>query len=581
MLRCALLGLVCSAAVLGDEYDLVVSLKQHRLRDLETLFWQIATPGSPEYLQHRSPTQLADLIGATPDELRGVRTWLESSGGTNVRVSALRDSVTATFDSSSSSSSSSSLQLTSRGLPHPSTHPAAVDFVLRRDAAAPAAAIDSARRRPAAAEEAQQSSSQQSSSQQSSYNIKTIKQAYGIPTDLAATNGATTQMVWGPGTFGYSPAALKVFALEQCPLMNTRKVAFDTPNHGKSGGDNFGEGTLDVHMIASFGLNVSTLVSNTNTSASTEETTGFGAALLDFVTSLAARPAGKAMPHVLSMSLGSLSGASCALLCARAAATRKHTLAECEAYIATQRQVCMFLSPAQSARINVGLQVLGARGVTVLGSSGDGGSHFSFGKFSGGANDIAATLNEISCANQIPVFPTASPYVVSVGGEMWDGSDPAKPITWAGFGGGSGGGFSIQFPAPAHQAKSVAAYLSSTEGLPPASGFNASQRAYPDMSAVGVSGTSQSCPITAGIWAMITDARLNAGLPPLGFVAPRLWQVAEQFPGEAFEDITEGNSKTSCSNGFPAAKGWDPDTGWGRPVWAGMMKHFASDSLLL
>jgi tripeptidyl-peptidase-1 len=276
------------------------------------------------------------------------------------------------------------------------------------------------------------------------------------------------------------------------------------------------------------------------------------------------------------MSLGSLSGASCALLCERAAATKRHTVAECEKYITTQRQVCMFLSPAQAARIDTALMVLGTRGVLVLGSSGDGGSHFSFGKFSGGSGGIAATLNEISCNNQIPVFPTASPYVVSVGGEMWEGGDAAKPITWSGFGGGSGGGFSIAFPAPAHQAKSVAAYLAGP-GMPPASGFNASQRAYPDMSAVGVSGTSQSCPITAGIWSMITDARLNAGLRPLGFVAPRLWATAEQYSGEAFEDITKGNSKTTCDNGFPAAVGWDADTGWGRPIWAGMMQHLATD----
>jgi hypothetical protein len=84
---------------------------------------------------------------------------------------------------------------------------------------------------------------------------------------------------------------------------------------------------------------------------------GFGAALLDFVTSLAARPT---LPHVLSMSLGSLSGASCELLCAKAAATGEHTLAECQAYIRTQRQVCMFLSTAQTARIDTGLQVRSA-----------------------------------------------------------------------------------------------------------------------------------------------------------------------------------------------------------------------------
>ena len=45
---------------------------------------------------------------------------------------------------------------------------------------------------------------------------------------------------------------------------------------GTAGGDNYGEGNLDVRMIAAFGLNVHTIVSNTNTSKSTEEGNGFG-----------------------------------------------------------------------------------------------------------------------------------------------------------------------------------------------------------------------------------------------------------------------------------------------------------------
>jgi len=203
------------------------------------------------------------------------------------------------------------------------------------------------------------------------------------------------------------------------------------------------------------------------------------------------------------------------------------------------------------------------------------GSHFSFGSFSGGSNGISDDLNSISCKNQIPVFPTASPYVLSIGGEMWDG-DSSKPITWAGYGGGSGGGFSIQFDAPEHQKNTVADYLAK-DGMP--GGFDPSKRAYPDISAVGVSGTSQSCPITAGIISQIIDMRLNNGLGGLGFVAPRIYAVAEQFPGEAFEDIVGGNSCTSCGeeNGFPATEGWDANTGWGRPIWPGMVKHFASD----
>jgi len=236
----------------------------------------------------------------------------------------------------------------------------------------------------------------------------------------------------------------------------------------------------------------------------------------------------------------------------------------------------MFLTTDQQARINTAFQVLGLRGVSIFGSSGDGGSHFSFGRFGGGA--LAQTLNEISCQYQMPVFPTTSPYIVSVGGTMWEGSS-ASPTTWAGFGGGSGGGFSWEFGMPAHQKAAVGTYLQKASDLPPSTSFNQTGRAYPDISAIAVEGTSQSCPIMAGIFSMITDARLNAGLPPLGFVAPRIWKLAQQYPGEVFEDVSSGNSKTSCDNGFQSLKdSWDPNTGWGRPIWSGMMKHLAADS---
>ena len=62
-------------------------------------------------------------------------------------------------------------------------------------------------------------------------------------------------MVWGPGTFGYSPSALRLFKLEEGVAINMDKIHFDTKNHGESGGDNFGEGSLDVRMISSFGMN--------------------------------------------------------------------------------------------------------------------------------------------------------------------------------------------------------------------------------------------------------------------------------------------------------------------------------------
>ena len=139
--------------------------------------------------------------------------------------------------------------------------------------------------------------------------------------------------------------------------------------------------------------------------------------------------------------------------------------------------------------------------------------------------------------------------------------------------------FVDHFDMPEHQKATVAAYLEK-DGMPPSSSFDSSKRAYPDISAIAVDGTSQSCPIMAGILSMLIDMRLNAGLPGLGYVAPRIYQVAERFPGEAFEDIIGGNSCTSCDNGFPATEGWDADTGFGRPIWSGLVKHFANDDAL-
>jgi len=248
---------------------------------------------------------------------------------------------------------------------------------------------------------------------------------------------------------------------------------------------------------------------------------------------------------------------------------------EVRQYLQEQRQVCMFLSREQVRRINTGFQLLGLRGVSVFGSSGDGGSHFSFQPFSGGA--IADELNRVSCTYQMPVFPTTSPYVTSVGGTDWSGyfyPNPSKPKAWS----GTGGGFSWEFGAPPHQKAAVSAYLQGTSGLPPSSSFNAAGRAYPDVSAIGVQGTSQSSPLVVGIFSLVTDHRLNAGLPPLGFLGPRLYQVMSDFPGEAFESVNYGNTKTDCDSGFPAQQGWDPVTGWGRPRWQGLLKHFGSDS---
>ena len=521
-------------------------------KDLEDAFWAIARPNSDRYAKHMTTDEIVHILGASKDHIAAAKSWLAENGASQLSVSLLEDTVTGKVPCS---------RVDALGSP-----PINVDFVLRRKPSG----------KP---NDTLHSKSKEFKSFGSGYTISAQKKAYGIPVDLAAQNETTRQMVWGPGSFGYSPSELENLKNSQVPLLNLEKVLFDTKHHGTPGGDNWGEGNLDVQMITSFGLNITTIVSNTNTSSSTEEGNGFGAAMLDFLTELSSR---STLPHVLSLSLGSLSGYSCDLLCDRVS-EMGHTKEACNSFLQEQRQVCMFLTKAQTSRISTALKVLGVRGVSVFGSSGDGGSHFSFEKFSGGGA-LSDALNEVSCNYTVPVFPTTSPYIVSVGGTSWKGlfvPDPTKPVAWS----GSGGGFSWTFDSLSYQEKIVSGYLSAASNatsFPNPGTFNANGRAYPDISAVAVDGTSQSSPIMAGIFSLLTDMRLAKGLPPLGFLGPRIWQIASQFPGEAFEQVLSGNTKTSCETGFSVLPSyvWNPVVGFGRPKFSGMVKHFVDSDAL-
>ena len=424
------------------------------------------------------------------------------------------------------------------------------------------------------------------------------KSAMSIPLDETGAADGNVQMVWGPGTFGVADDDLNAFYYAFNVSTSAAAVIERVGGGGAGvpGGDNFGEGTLDATYITSMGLGVRTLVANTNATNTTEETFGFGWALLDFARALA----GGALPTVVSMSLGSLSYDSCSILCETLANETEFTQADCAAYMAQQRQVCMYDGRAQAARIDAEFLKITARGATLLGATGDGGSHFSFGAFPD-ADAIGAALNGISCRFQLPTYPASSPWVVGVGGTQWSGANAsaAAPAYW--YAGGSG--FSWQFARRAWQDPAVGAYLdlaTAAGALPPPGSFRADGAAYPDVAAlasgvpmviggetVATGGTSASAPSFAGVVSLVNGRRLRAGLPALGFVLPRLYAAAAAAaPGELFTDIVGGNSsqggdRYACDNGFVGAAGWDPLTGWGRATWPGLVKYFASDPMPL
>ncbi|KZT71791.1 family S53 protease-like protein [Daedalea quercina L-15889] len=205
---------------------------------------------------------------------------------------------------------------------------------------------------------------------------------------------------------------------------------------------------------------------------------------------------------------------------------------------------------------------LGARGVSILFASGDGG-------VSGGHYPADG------CTTFIPTFPSGCPYVTSVGGTI---NIPQTAVNF------SGGGFSNYWARPSFQSVAVPAYLALYGSKPMDAGlYNASGRGIPDVAAYAVdfdvvldgatepvSGTSCASPTFATTIALANDALLAAGRPVLGWLNP--WLYAEGWQG--LTDITTGNN-FACSDfttGFEAAVGWDPVTGLGTPDYAALLR---------
>ncbi|KAJ7445428.1 subtilisin-like protein [Mycena latifolia] len=204
---------------------------------------------------------------------------------------------------------------------------------------------------------------------------------------------------------------------------------------------------------------------------------------------------------------------------------------------------------------------LGARGISVLFSSGDGGVR--------GSQDNSSIPGVCESNIFLPVFPASCPYVTAVGATQGFDPEVAANLT--------GGGFSDLFPRPWYQTQAVDSFLKT---IPPdfEGTFNQSGRGYPDVAVqgsgleyvvggaafTGGAGTSFSSPIFASIIVLINDRLLAAGKPVLGFLNPWIYN------SKAFTDITEGhNSGSTCptsSVAFDATKGWDALTGVGSPV---------------
>jgi tripeptidyl-peptidase-1 len=225
-------------------------------------------------------------------------------------------------------------------------------------------------------------------------------------------------------------------------------------------------------------------------------------------------------------------------------------------------------STAYMLQCNDQFMAAGSRGITILFASGDQGVW--------GRSGHNGHFN--------PDFPAASPYITAVGGSDLTSDNIGAETCCQ----DSGGGFSVTFARPSYQDAAVTGYLTSGVTLPTASNYNASGRAYPDISAIfglavpycivsggrfeGVAGTSASSPVVASLFGLMNNIQFLANKPALGFVNPWIYQTLAAHP-DAFYDVTTGTNNAGSGEGFRAYAGWDPCSGVGTPNFVNMVKY--------
>jgi subtilase family serine protease len=228
-----------------------------------------------------------------------------------------------------------------------------------------------------------------------------------------------------------------------------------------------------------------------------------------------------------------------------------------------------------------------ANGVTVLASSGDGGT----------TNILKEPVKNPALIPYPSVgWPASDPLVTGVGGtrlctdpfatatRTTDNTDPpavcqVQPaqteIAWP----GSGGGYSILFPRPAFQNTLPAgsSYVGSSVGAP---GPNSNMRGVPDVGYQASSGTGPLVYLGAFGWFVVGGTSCSApqwaGLiaisdqisgDNLGYINPALYKIGSDPARYAndFFDVTTGKNQTSSIPGYSASQGWDAVTGLGTP----------------
>lgn len=188
-----------------------------------------------------------------------------------------------------------------------------------------------------------------------------------------------------------------------------------------------------------------------------------------------------------------------------------------------------------------GFALLGTLGVTIIAASGDTGAYMS-------------SRSHGICDRFEPSYPACSRYVTSVGATQLVAQNTTEGTceiresvcsSSTGAGITSGGGFSNRLSRRdcAWQEGPVEGWLANATYKPTPGSFNPNNRGYPDLAIFGhlfnmvhenkvnlVDGTSASAPAFAGMVSLINDQLSKQGQPPVGFLNPTLYSIAKEHP---------------------------------------------------
>jgi len=539
----------------------IIAVKQQNLDLLEDAFWAVAVPSSPKWQQFMTPERIGSIVASKPEHMDAVTRWLDSHTSMDAVVKKTADAIEVRasvgdverlFDAEVYIFTHDNGHVVLRVMgPHsvPKEIHDVIDLI--------EGISEFPMHRSSSRKTAKGLQTQSTIAMVSPESLLTM---YKVPGDKTASTVSQ-----GPAEFqddtSYNKDDLKTFFAQ---MDQPEEVVGDIvgPYDGATPDT---EATLDVQYITSIGKKQVNWYWTSDNWMYQWAHNFFNAA---------------SIPDAVSISWGWAEDGQC---------QSGIDQTECQTLGIDAQQFV--------ARVNTEFQKIGLRGVSLFVASGDSGAN--------GRSDSECTDKVLHAS-----FPGSSPYVTAVGATMLKNPEfnlPSQPTACTSQGSGyscasggtevsvsvaeagftSGGGFSTYTAMPSYQKAAVKAYLTeeATE-LPPTTYFNKSNRAYPDVAAMGnnfliymdsaggwstVGGTSAATPTFAGVAAYLNDLSYKKKGKPLGFMNPLLYQMHKAAP-ETFTDVTIGDNKCTeygcfaTCKGYQAAKGWDPVSGLGTPV---------------